>query len=88
MTAESELRTAWASFVEKAKAAHDAGYIVTLPRAFNEALLVSATAKALAAEFAAPPEPVAEPLPPETPDEQEPEPSSRKSRRIFSNKDL
>lgn len=58
MSEEKELRAAWAAFVEKAKVAEGAGYIVTLPVSIGQGLGISATSKVAPAET---PKPQSEP---------------------------
>lgn len=57
MTKEQALRDAWAAFVEAAKVAETAGYVVTLPATINAGVGISTTAKVV---DEAPPEPVTE----------------------------
>lgn len=45
MSAEANVRKAWAAFVEAARAAEDEGFYIRLPNSIKDALAVSTTAK-------------------------------------------
>ena len=65
MSAEANVRKAWAAFVEAARAEENEGFDIRLPNSIKDALAVSATAKAMpeqpAPVIAAEPDPIEQP---------------------------